>query len=572
MGNQNQAVINRIWYQTLLEELSRLGVTEVCIAPGSRSTPLTLEAQENTNLNLHTHFDERGLGFLALGLAKASHKPVALIVTSGTAVANLLPSIAEAKLTGEKLVVLTADRPIELIDCGANQAIHQSGIFSTHVTSSLELPSPSDSISLKWLLTSIDQKMFEQAEKGGAVHINCPFPEPLYGSESKGIFQAYLDEVKSWSDSDKSYCFKALTQSLPTLDYSDLADKPGVMVVGSVTLEEAQQAQRLAEKLGWPCLCDPQSGISSPFAHYDLWLQNPSAKEVMNQAHVIVQFGSRIVSKRLIQWISQQVESRQAGYHFVSSCVERNNQSHLPQTHHVLEIGIWIESWMKELTEDKSAHYGWAAELERYSERVAMLSSQYEQSQQSVNEVALAKSIKVLPQQAQVFLANSLFVRLADMFGSMPNLDTYSNRGASGIDGLIATLTGVVRATRKPSVLFIGDTSALYDLNSLSLLTQEKTPVVIMVINNNGGAIFDLLPVPQAQKQSLYQMPHGYTFEHAAMQFGIRYQKPDTLAAYTELVGQHLQQGERALLLEIQTPPEQASSHLKEITQRVHAL
>lgn len=140
MGSQNQAVINRIWCQTLLEELSRLGVTEVCIAPGSRSTPLTLEAQENTNLNLHTHFDERGLGFLALGLAKASHKPVALIVTSGTAVANLLPAIAEAKLTGEKLVVLTADRPIELIDCGANQAIHQSEIFSTHVTSSLELP------------------------------------------------------------------------------------------------------------------------------------------------------------------------------------------------------------------------------------------------------------------------------------------------------------------------------------------------------------------------------------------------------------------------------------------------
>jgi 2-succinyl-5-enolpyruvyl-6-hydroxy-3-cyclohexene-1-carboxylate synthase len=572
MGSQNQAVINRIWCQTLLEELSRLGVTEVCIAPGSRSTPLTLEAQENTNLNLHTHFDERGLGFLALGLAKASNKPVALIVTSGTAVANLLPAIAEARLTGEKLVVLTADRPIELIDCGANQAIHQSGIFSTHVTSSLELPSPSDSISLKWLLTSIDQHMFEQAEKGGAVHINCPFPEPLYGSESKGIFQAYLDEVKSWSHSDKPYSCKARTQSLPALHYADLADKPGVIVVGSVTLEEAQQAKLLAEKLSWPCLCDPQSGISSPFAHYDLWLQSPSAKEVLNQAHVIVQFGSRIVSKRLNQWISQQVESRQADYHFVSPRIERNNQSHLPQTHHVVGIGVWIESWMKEPAEDKSSHSGWAAELEHYSQRVAEISSQYEQSQQSANEIALATSIKELPQQAQVFLGNSLFVRLVDMFGSMPNLETFSNRGASGIDGLIATLTGVVRATYKPSILFIGDTSALYDLNSLSLLTHEKTPVVIVVTNNDGGAIFDLLPVPQAQKQSLYQMPHGYTFEHAALQFGIRYEKPTTLAAYTELVGQHLQQGEGALLVEVPTPPEQASSQLKEITQRLHAL
>ncbi|KOO11995.1 2-succinyl-5-enolpyruvyl-6-hydroxy-3-cyclohexene-1-carboxylate synthase, partial [Vibrio xuii] len=155
----HQTVINRIWCQTILDELTRFGVTDVCVAPGSRSTPLTLEADENTKLTLHTHFDERGLGFLALGLAKASQRPVAVVVTSGTAVANLLPAIAEAKLTGEKLVVLTADRPIELVGCGANQAINQSGIFSEHVSAALELPSPSLHTPLKWLLTSVDQVM-----------------------------------------------------------------------------------------------------------------------------------------------------------------------------------------------------------------------------------------------------------------------------------------------------------------------------------------------------------------------------------------------------------------------------
>ncbi|MCG9678499.1 2-succinyl-5-enolpyruvyl-6-hydroxy-3-cyclohexene-1-carboxylic-acid synthase [Vibrio sp. Isolate24] len=569
MSLHNQAIMNRIWSQVLLEELSRLGVSEVCIAPGSRSTPLTLEAHQNNKLKLHTHFDERGLGFLALGLAKASDKPVALIVTSGTAVANLLPAIAEAKLTGEKLVVLTADRPVELVGCGANQAINQVGIFSSHVSATLELPSPSESVALKWLLTSIDQKMSEQAEQGGAIHINCPFPEPLYGSESKGIFQAYLDEVKTWLHSDMPYSCKVRTQSLPSLHDVSSSDKPGVIVVGSVTLEEAQQAKQLAETLGWPCLCDPQSGVSSPFAHYDLWLQNSTAQAVLNQARVIVQFGSRIVSKRLNQWISQQVESRQADYHYVSPQVDRNNQNHLPQTHHVVGIGVWIESWLRERVGGKNVHYGWAKELEHYSQCAVALS---EQSHQSVNEIALAKSVKDLPQPTQVFLGNSLFVRLVDMFGSMPNLETFSNRGASGIDGLIATAAGVVRANPQPSVLFIGDTSALYDLNSLSLLTHEKTPLVIVVVNNDGGAIFDLLPVPQAQKQPLYQMPHGYTFEHAAMQFGIRYQKPTTLAAYSELVSHHLQQGEGALLVEVQTPPEQASSQLKEITQRLHAL
>ena len=136
----NQAVMNRIWCQVLLEELTRFGVEHICIAPGSRSTPLTLEADASSKLTLHTHFDERGLGFLALGLAKASRKPVAIVVTSGTAAANLLPAIAEAKLTGEKLVVLTADRPIELVGCGANQAIVQQGLYSSHVTAELNLP------------------------------------------------------------------------------------------------------------------------------------------------------------------------------------------------------------------------------------------------------------------------------------------------------------------------------------------------------------------------------------------------------------------------------------------------
>lgn len=142
--NRDQALLNRLWSRVLLEELSRLGVTQVCVAPGSRSTPLTLEANANTAFTLHTHYDERGLGFMALGLAKASQQPVAVIVTSGTAVANLLPAIAESKLTGERLVVLTADRPSELVGCGANQAIVQSGIFhlmSRHRWNCLVLPS-----------------------------------------------------------------------------------------------------------------------------------------------------------------------------------------------------------------------------------------------------------------------------------------------------------------------------------------------------------------------------------------------------------------------------------------------
>ncbi|AIW14534.1 2-succinyl-5-enolpyruvyl-6-hydroxy-3-cyclohexene-1-carboxylic-acid synthase [Vibrio tubiashii] len=567
-----QAVVNRIWCQTILEELSRFGVSEVCVAPGSRSTPLTLEADENPNLTLHTHFDERGLGFLALGLAKASRKPVAVVVTSGTAVANLLPAIAEAKLTGEKLVVLTADRPVELVGCGANQAINQSGIFSSHVTASLELPSPSLTTPLKWLLTSVDNVMHSQAKVGCAVHINCPFPEPLYSAQDKSIYQDYIETVSSWWQSNTTYTRQLSAGIEQQIHFSDFADKKGAIVLGSVTLSEARLAKQLAEKLGWPLLSDPQSGVTSAWAHYDLWLQNGERSELLNQCELVLQIGSRIVSKRLNQWLVDQVEQRNAQYHYLAPSADRNNQSHLMQTHHVADIKSWLQVCIESIPVLCNTESGWANELTEVSQQVANLAALHLNADSSLDEIELALSVNLVAKQAQIFLGNSLFVRLVDMFSGLDDYAVYSNRGASGIDGLIATASGVVRANQQPTLVYIGDTSLLYDINSLALLTHEKTPVVVVVTNNDGGAIFDLLPVPEQQKQSLYQMPHGYDFECAAKQFKLSYSKPETLAHYTHMVNDHLRHGEGALLVEVQTPPEQASSQLKEFIQQIHAL
>ena len=180
-------------------------------------------------------------------------------------------------------------------------------------------------------------------------------------------------------------------------------------------------------------------------------------------------------------------------------------------------------------------------------------------------EIGLATTLENLPADTQIVLGNSLFVRLVDMFGVIPNTRVYSNRGASGIDGLVATTAGVVRSTNRPSILYLGDTSALHDLNSLALFTDTKTPVVLVVINNDGGAIFDLLPVSKAHKRQLYQMPHGYQFEYAAKQFGLKYRQPNSLADYNYVVKQHLTNGEGTLMVEVITPPEQASKQLKEL-------
>jgi 2-succinyl-5-enolpyruvyl-6-hydroxy-3-cyclohexene-1-carboxylate synthase len=565
----DQAVINRIWSETLLIELNRFGVEHVCIAPGSRSTPLTLEAADNPNFTLHTHFDERGLGFMALGLAKASQSPVAVIVTSGTAVANLLPAIAEAKLTGEKLVLLTADRPIELVGCGANQAIDQLGIFSQHASASLNLPSPTLNTSLNWLLTSIDDVMFTQQWEGSAVHINCAFPEPLYSDGTKSEYHSYLSSVATWRESSSTY-----TQRFRTLSVNDIPlceHNKGIVIIGSLPLEEADAALSFAQQMGWPVLADPQSGVSSEWAHYDLWLQVPNFVRQLESCDLIVQFGSRIISKRLNNWIKTQVtqDVKKVQYWYISERSSRNNQSHLPQLH-------WVESpksWVGRAQNEVSTQSGWANQLAQDVEEITQHISDLflSVSTFNLNEVALAADVEGRAREVDVFFGNSLFVRLVDMFGCVSDTEVFSNRGASGIDGILATASGVQRSRRKPLLVYIGDISALYDLNSLSLFTRNEQPTVIVITNNDGGAIFDILPVPLEHRKAYYQMPHGYQFKYAAKQFGLSYQQPTTLDQYQALVSEHFEHGQGTLVVEVQTPPSQAVELIKEFNKNLHA-
>ncbi|MZI92210.1 2-succinyl-5-enolpyruvyl-6-hydroxy-3-cyclohexene-1-carboxylic-acid synthase [Vibrio sp. CAIM 722] len=569
--SHDQAVLNRIWSRTLLAEFARLGVKHVCAAPGSRSTPLTLEADQNSQFTLHTHFDERGLGFMALGLAKASQEPVIVIVTSGTAVANLLPAIAESKLTGEQLIILSSDRPVELVDCGANQAINQVGIYSSHVNHSLNLPSPNTQVPLAWLLTSIDNAYFQQQQTGGSIHINCPYPEPLYSNCSDELYQDYLAPLQDWTQSSAPYCERYVDNALMVPQTLPWLEKKGVVIIGAVELNEAQAAKQFADELGWPCLCDPQSGVGSEWAFFDIWLQNQCATDKLSECEHIVQFGARIVSKRLNQWLSQQVQSHKVGYDYISSQAERQNQTHLPQHHWVCDIAQWVEQRLNQRSLFEHQNAGWGDELKRYSMHCRELSALHLNSDK-VSEVAIALDLNRKHTSHTLFLGNSLVIRLADMFSDLPGVPVYANRGASGIDGLVATAAGVQRATQQPLLMLIGDTSLLYDLNSLAMMRHTQQPTVIVVTNNDGGAIFDLLPVPAEKRQKLYQMPHGMDFSHAAAQFGLAYLCPETVTAYQTAVDTHLSSGRGTLLIEIKSQPEEASQHIKQLVGQIKQL
>ncbi|OEF52124.1 2-succinyl-5-enolpyruvyl-6-hydroxy-3-cyclohexene-1-carboxylic-acid synthase [Enterovibrio norvegicus] len=562
-----QSTMNRVWAKLVLMSLQRAGVTDVCIAPGSRSTPLTLEAEALREegalpLNIHTHFDERGLGFLALGLAKASEKPVAVIVTSGTAVANLLPAVAESRLTREKLILLTADRPTELIQCGANQAISQRGIFGDHADTVCDLPSPSELTTPAWLLSTLDESLHQQSLTGGSLHINCPYPEPLYGELEDT--SEYLAPVAEWLRGQTPYLSfvsayddeLVLSASFINEKWYAAQQKKGVLIVGRVNRKDRAAIQALADKLAWPILCDPQAGMGSDFAGFDGWMQNPACAEFLAQAECVLQFGARLVSKRLGQFL----DGFHGEYWLLDEHPGRLDPRHRKATR-IIGRPVSIASQLSH-TASEILHAGWAAALSLASKAYLECVNQHALKNEQLSELAMAADFPHwLHENSDVFIGNSLAIRLLDMCVRLPERHVYANRGASGIDGLIATASGVQRAQQKPMVCLMGDTSALYDLNSLALLAHNPYPLVVIVVNNDGGGIFDMLPVPQQSKDAFYRMPHGFEFSHAAAMFGLQYQCPTTLEAarFACLEGQ---KHAGTTLIELRVPAGESCAHL----------
>ena len=508
------SAFNRRWAAVILEALTRHGVQHICIAPGSRSTPLTLAAAENRAFIYHTHFDERGLGHLALGLAKSSRQPVAVVVTSGTAVANLYPALIEAGLTGEKLILLTADRPPELIDCGANQAIRQQGMFASHPSRTLSLPRPSQDIPARWLVSTIDNAMAQLY--AGGMHINCPFAEPLYGDmDDTGL--TWQQALGDWWQSDRPWLSETLqTESAAQRDWFFWRQKRGVVVAGRMSATAGKKVAEWAQTLGWPLIGDVLSQTGQPLPCADLWLGNGGAISELAQAQIVVQFGSSLTGKRLLQW---QASCEPEEYWLVDDLPGRLDPAH----HRGRRLVSGIERWLE--LHPAEQRQGWC---QRVPELSALAQRAVQAHCADFGEAQLAQRIsRYLPDQGQLFVGNSLVVRLIDALGQLPaGYPVYSNRGASGIDGLISTAAGVQRGSARPTLAIVGDLSALYDLNGLSLLRQVSAPLVLIVVNNNGGQIFSLLPTPVDKRQDFYTMPQNVEFGHAAQMFGLRYQRP----------------------------------------------
>ncbi|QYK05086.1 2-succinyl-5-enolpyruvyl-6-hydroxy-3-cyclohexene-1-carboxylic-acid synthase [Shewanella zhangzhouensis] len=567
--HSSTAELNLLWGSLILEELTRHGVMHLCMAPGSRSTPLTLAAAAQDKLTRHLHFDERGLGFLALGLAKASKAPVAIITTSGTAVANLYPAIVEASLTHVPLIILSGDRPWELIGCGANQAIEQPGIFGGYARQ-LNLPTPDLRIGPEVLLSALDEQL---ANLDRPLHINCMYPEPLYPSERRfEQFDSYLSRLGQWQDTQAPYLSvaNASFSAFPPRDaMMRFVHGKGVIVAGTLTEAEAPiELITLSQKLGWPLLTDAQSQLRQhpgAIGHIDQLLLNPKARALLDQAERVLVFGGRLLSKRLISYLA---EKDWHSYWQVLPHQERLDPSH---SNKQLWLGRAGDACALEWP--RSSEANWAAQL------IALNQSVEQDFIHHIDggEFGEAQVIRAIAAshtaEQQLFIGNSLPVRLYDMFAPIGccAASTYTNRGASGIDGLIATACGVARHRGRPTTLILGDLSALHDLNSLALARDCQSPLVIVVLNNDGGNIFNLLPVPTEELRSdFYRLSHGLEFGYGAAMFGLPYDRAEDMEAFIDAYQAALEHP-GASVIEVTVAQDQASNQIRRMAEWIRS-
>ena len=563
---QSAANINLLWAALFIDELVRNEIHDFCIAPGSRSTPLTLAAANHPKVTTHVHFDERGLGFLALGIASAKKQPVVIISTSGTAVANLYPAVIEARQSAIALIILSADRPPELINCGANQAIDQYAIFGNYPIFFRQIPSPTLQIQPNYLLTTINQGLAKQNNTPAPIHFNLAFPEPLYPQEKKTDYREYLTPLKDWLNNSRPFTryLQNAAQCRADAD-ARLAGKKVLIIAGRLAdKKQAQAIAEFAEKNHYPLLADIQSSLSAQqnnLSYYDLLLLNNKFQKQLAQAEIIIQFGDKLISKRLAQFIAK----FNGEYWLIESgsqCIDPDHQLNMRVDGNAAQ---WIQAQEAPLA---PADKNWLSKLTKYNRQLAQQIINPFLAKAVFSEINIVAALdKLLPADKPLFIGNSMPIRICDMFMNHNQSAVFNNRGASGIDGLIASAAGIAKGTQQATTLLIGDTSFLYDLNSLALLKQLEQPFIIIVINNDGGAIFNLLPVPEQQKKDFYQNPHGLNFTDTCRQFAIDYYKPKQTVDFERDYQKALKNARS--LIEICVKNEQTYQQLEQLKEQI---
>jgi len=545
---------NTWWARAFLDELALAGVREICVAPGSRSTPLVLAAVADGRFRMFPVLDERSAGFFALGIGKASGRPAAVITTSGTAAANLYPAVVEASQGEVPLLLLTADRPHRLRDTDANQAMDQVRLFGTFPRAFFDVELPRlDEPALRHLRGQAGRAVASAlGPPPGPVHVNFPFEKPLEPPEALG------EGVAAGRGGARPYTrIPSVSLHLPEAEIARLAGtvataRRGLIVAGPVPdpRRVAPAVLALGEATGFPVLADPLSGARFSPSHgarvvagYDLFLRSPGARRALAPG-LVVRVGGSPTSSSLLEALDEWGAATQI-------VVDDGHRwkDHLATAHEYLRAspGPLLERIAAEVS--GAVEDGWDGLWEEAEARTRRVVEGRGPGELLEGEVMAAVAAG-LPEGANLLVASSMPIRDLDAFGvpGDQRLNVYGNRGASGIDGLVSTTLGIAVAAEgeggegvsgsgrardeggaswgaPPTVGVLGDVAFFHDMNGLLALRSLGLWVTLVVVNNDGGGIFHVLPVREHEPAftRFFAMPHGLDFGKAAELYGIPY-------------------------------------------------
>lgn len=512
-----------------VDELSRAGVNQVVISPGSRSSPLAMLMAVHPDIKVWMNVDERSAAFFALGMAKARREPMAILCTSGTAAANYFPAVIEAYEARVPLIVLTADRPHELRDVGAPQTIDQIGLYGSHVKWFKEMALPTDSPAMvRDVRTAAGRAAgVALARPSGPVHLNFPFREPLIPSlVSRAVRtggrrnkQPYV-QVQQGSRRLDDAQIHELANELQGVSH-------GLIVCGPQDDPRLPQAiVNLANRLQYPVLADPLSQIRNGphdkrlvIDGYDAFLRDEGIARHY-KPEVIIRFGAMPISKAYLHYIERHHACRQI---IVESDEGWREPTLLAADMLYADPVQFCEALTAVCTDRQMSVPRWAEDWIQLN-RLTQAEIQTRVTQEGLFEGRVFTELAhCMPSDSLLFVGNSMPVRDLDTFfmKSDKRIRTMANRGASGIDGVVSTALGASTA-HKPLVLVLGDLSFFHDLNGLLAAKMYALNVTIIVLNNDGGGIFSFLPQAEYPEQFelLFGTPTGLNFRHVVEMYG----------------------------------------------------
>lgn len=554
---------NTVWASILVETFSRLGLTSAIISPGSRSTPIALAFANHPHVEAIPVLDERSASFFALGIAKQKAKPVAVVCTSGTAGANFYPAVIEARESRVPLLLLTCDRPPELRDCHSGQTIDQVKLYSHYPNWQVELAVPSLEISmLRYLRQTIIQAWKRSLFPiPGAVHINIPFRDPLpplpQPEASNLAVNFPIDNF--FAGIDSTYPEITANEKLNSLFPLIQPEQKGIIIAGVAQPKEpkkyCQAIAFLSKSLGFPVLADGLTPVRNyaslnPYliSTYDLILRNPLLAQKL-APEIVIQIGDLPTSKELRNWL----EITQPRCFLIDKSYHNLDPLHGKTTHlHLAIESLSIESALAPLQPVQTEY------LQLWIQAENKVRKAIDQTFAAIEYLIEPKAAwllsHILPPETPIFIANSMPVRDVEFFWFPNNsrVQPFFNRGANGIDGTLSTALGIAHRNQS-SVMLTGDLALLHDTNGFLLRNKFVGHLTIILINNNGGGIFEMLPISKFDPpfEEFFATPQNIDFAQLCKTYGVEHKLIDSWKHLAQLLNPLPTTGIR--VLELQT-------------------